>query len=77
MRARLAVMSVYVGHWRATIVTKQSVPIPSGPGGCCALAAAAGAPNATTASSAVVKARSRLIVRIKASGSGARLTRGG
>ena len=34
LRARFARMSVYVGHWRAAIVTKTSLPSPSGPGGC-------------------------------------------
>ena len=48
LRARFAVMSVYVGHCRAAIVTKKSVPCPSGPGGCWALAGAAAESNANS-----------------------------
>ncbi len=48
LRARFAVMSVYVGHCRAAIVTKKSVPCPSGPGGCWALAGAAAKSSANS-----------------------------
>src|SRR5690348_2455066 len=52
LRARFARMSVYVGHCRAAIVTKKSLPLPSGPGGCWA-PATRGAASVTNSTSPV------------------------